>query len=156
MKFRLYGNSPQKKSISILVKDTNRRIMIVQLHYRSHIGFVKHRYLLTLFWQSPLCFYTGTTFCKPKLKEWARIEFNRKVEYSPPSRLLVTPIIPRQLLRELIVREEIRLLLFLITYLAAQKRTKFKCEEYSNHSSFDLYILVTAQRASVIDNTRMS
>ena len=156
MKIRLYGNSPQEKSISILVKDTNRRIMIVQLHYRSHIGFVKHRYLLTLFWQSALGFYTGTTFCKPKLKEWARIDFNRKVEYSPPSRLLVTPIIPRQLLRELIVREEIRLLLFLIIYLAAQKRAKLKCEKYSNNSSFDLYILVTAQIASVLDNTRMS
>ena len=155
MKFRLYGNSPQEKSISILVKDTNRRIMIVQLHYRSHIGFVKHRYLLTLFWQSPLGFYTGTTFCKPKLKEWARVDFNRKVEYSSPSRLLVTPIIPRQLLRELIVWEEIWLLLFLTTYLAAQKRTKLKCERYSNNSSFDLYILVTAPRASVIDNTRM-
>ena len=106
MKFRLYGDSPQAKSISILVKDTNRRIMIVQLHYRSHIGFVKHRYLLTLFWQSPLGLYTGTTFCKPKLKEWARVDFNRKVEYSSPSRLLVTPIIPRQPLRELIVREK--------------------------------------------------
>jgi len=58
--------------------------------------------------------------------------------------------------RELIVGEEIRLPFFLTTYLAAQKRAKLKCEGFSNHSSFDLYILVTAQRASVIDNTRMS